>query len=151
MPSGAHCATGSTAPTSTSSMWSSSGATLCGRCVRRTRRAMRLREPARTVGFVDLRTHPGTALLVSMSREEYDEIGEVKHAEWWDGVCVVTPGGMDHNRFAKRLFLTLDPVAPTGHECLWETGVRTADADFIPDLTLFRSSARVDDTNHWLL
>lgn len=108
-------------------------------------------EVTRTVGSVDLHTDPGTALLVPMSREQYDEIGEVKHAEWWDGVCVVTPGGMDHNRFSKRLFVLLDPHLPEGHELLWETGVRTLDADLIPDLSLFPATARVDVTNHWLL
>src|SRR4051812_4996637 len=122
-----------------------------GRCVRRTRRAMRSRDAARTVASVEIWTDPGTALLIPMSREQYDEIGEVAHAEWWDGLCVVTPGALHHQRVQTKLTLLLAPTAPDGDELLLEVGVRTPDSDFIPDISLVSKRASVDETGHWFL
>lgn len=112
---------------------------------------MRSRDVARTVASVEIWTDPGTALLVPMSREQYDGIGEVAHAEWWDGLCVVTPGGLRHQRYQKRLTLLLEPLTPDGHELFFDVGVRTKDSDFIPDIAVVPKGARVDETEHWFL
>ena len=41
---------------------------------------------------MDLRAPAGGVLIVPMSREEFDELPEMPHTEWWDGACVVTGG-----------------------------------------------------------
>jgi Uma2 family endonuclease len=108
---------------------------------------VRLHDPRRTVSFVELRAEPGTTLLVPMSREEYEALPEQKHAEWWDGVCVVNAPVPHHGRIVGRLVVLLGHSCPSGSAVYVETGWRTQDADFGPDIALASDEA----SGVWLL
>lgn len=86
---------------------------------------------------IDTRTVTGgRSLRLPMTWEEWQALGETKHHEWWDGVCVVNPPNLGHTRVARRLLRLLDDHRPPGHEALAERGLRTPLGDFEPDVVL---------------
>lgn len=86
---------------------------------------------------IDTRTVTGgRSLRLPMTWEEWQALGETKHHEWWDGVCVVNPPNLWHTRVARRLLRLLDDHRPPGHEALAERGLRTPLGDFEPDVVL---------------
>ena len=85
--------------------------------------------------LVPVATRPAL-LKTEMSEEEYLALGATKHHEYYDGICVVNPPTVRHQRAERTLLLLLDPVAPDGFEVLTEAGWRTGGSWFEPDLML---------------
>jgi Uma2 family endonuclease len=69
-----------------------------------------------------------------MTREQFDALGETKHHEFYDGMCVVNPPRYAHALASKRLVQLLDPACPPGFHALAEWGWETADSVFEPDV-----------------
>jgi Uma2 family endonuclease len=82
-----------------------------------------------------------------MSRSEFEGLSDARFAEWLEGECVVNPPVPRHGRIIARLIQALGPAVPIDFELYVELGVRTADADFVPDLTVASATA----TGAWLL
>lgn len=76
------------------------------------------------------------SLRVSMSREEWEGLGETQHCEWSEGVLYVTPPNRWHVRVVKQLARRLDEVAPQGFEAYPGWGLRALIGDFRPDIML---------------
>ncbi|MGH9063131.1 MAG: Uma2 family endonuclease [Acidimicrobiales bacterium] len=77
----------------------------------------------------------GASHRAPMSYEEFLSLGETKHHEYYEGLCVVNPPTRRHSRAVKQLERILDPACPHTHEVLigwgWETAPRE---QFEPDL-----------------
>lgn len=78
----------------------------------------------------------GGSLRIPMTREEWDALGETKHHEYYDGMCVVNPPALDHVFVAMRLERLLDPLSPAGFRVIREWGWRSEEGDFEPDLQM---------------
>ena len=79
-----------------------------------------------------------------MSEAEYLALGETKHDEYFDGMCVVNPPSIRHQRAEAGLFRLLDPLVPPGYELLFEWGWRTGTSWFRPDLMIVPSNSPAD-------
>jgi Uma2 family endonuclease len=71
---------------------------------------------------------------VPMTYDEFSALGETKHHEYYDGLCVVNPPARRHVLVAKRLGRLLDDHCPPGYTTYPEWGWRTDEGDFEPDL-----------------
>jgi Uma2 family endonuclease len=72
-----------------------------------------------------------------MSREEFDALPEIPHAEWWDGALVVSGTTQRHGRAVSRLSMALIIAAEgRGLDVLSGSGWRVPDAEFAPDLAV---------------
>jgi Uma2 family endonuclease len=93
-----------------------------------------------------VRLQPGGLLRVPMSREEYLALGEARHHEWYDGMCVVTPPSLKHQYAERQLQSLLDPHVPEGRVALHESGWQTAEGQFEPDLMVLPTDVDFDRT-----
>jgi Uma2 family endonuclease len=83
--------------------------------------------------LASLETRPALVKM-PMSEEEYLALGETKHLEYHDGMCVVNPPTIRHQRAERRLGNLLERVLPEGFEIIAESGWRTGGSWFEPDL-----------------
>jgi Uma2 family endonuclease len=79
----------------------------------------------------------GGLLRVPMQREKYLALGETRHAEWFDGLCVVSPPTRLHQIIEVRLARLLGDAVPSDLLVLHEWGWRTAEGEFEPDVVVF--------------
>jgi len=85
----------------------------------------------------ELRPPAGGIVVVPMSREEFESLPEVPHAEWWDGACVVSGTTHRHGRSVGLLTMALIRAAEDrGLDVLASSGWRLPDADFAPDVAV---------------
>ena len=81
-----------------------------------------------------------------MAYEEYTALGETKHHEYYDGLCVVNPPSRSHSRAQARFVDLLRPHCPDSHEVLtgwgWHIG---PELDFEPDIMVTDRSSPDDD------
>ena len=71
-----------------------------------------------------------------MSEGQFLALGETKHHEYYDGMCVVNPPNRRHARAERALYEALRLHVPDGHELLIEWGWRTGGSWFEPDLMI---------------
>jgi Uma2 family endonuclease len=71
-----------------------------------------------------------------MTREQFDALGETKHHEYYDGMCVVNPPRYAHARAERELLYALQAHCLPGFEVLAEWGWETGDSVFEPDLMI---------------
>ena len=85
-----------------------------------------------------------------MEYEEYVALGETKHHEYYDGLCVVNPPSRAHSRTQALFVDLLRPVCPPTHEVLtgwgWHIG---PELDFEPDIMVTDRSSPDDDVLRW--
>lgn len=79
-----------------------------------------------------------------MSEAQFLALGETKHHEYYDGMCVVNPPNRRHARAEAALFRILEHHVPPGHELLIEWGWRTGGSWFEPDLMILPSDGPLD-------
>ena len=88
----------------------------------------------------------GASLRTPMDYEEYLALGETKHHEYYDGLCVVNPPSRTHSRAQSHLVDLLRPHCPDTHEVLtgwgWHIG---PELDFEPDIMVTDRSSPDDD------
>lgn len=94
-----------------------------------------------TIASVD---HAPVLVKTPMSEEEYLALGETKHHEYYDGMCVVNPPNRRHQRAEAALFRLLDPHVPDGYELFVEWGWRTGGSWFEPDLMVVTAAGPMD-------
>lgn len=81
-----------------------------------------------------------------MSYEEFVALGETKHHEYYDGLCVVNPPTRRHTRVVKQLERLLDEMCPETHEVRNGWGWQPAAEEiFEPDLLVCDRNASDDD------
>lgn len=85
-----------------------------------------------TIGRVS--TSRPTLSKLPMSREEFSALGDTKHHEYYDGMCIVNPPQRRHVRAEIRLLDLLRAVCPPAFEVLMEWGWQTGASIFEPDL-----------------
>lgn len=88
----------------------------------------------------------GASLRTPMDYEEYLALGETKHHEYYDGLCVVNPPSRTHSRAQAHLVGLIRPHCPATHEVLtgwgWHIG---PELDFEPDIMVTDRSSPDDD------
>jgi Uma2 family endonuclease len=88
-------------------------------------------------------TRPALVKTV-MSEEENLTLGETKHDEYYDGMGVVNPPGLRHQRAQLALVRILDLLVPAGYELLFEWVWRTGTSWFRPDLMIVPADSPED-------
>lgn len=71
----------------------------------------------------------GGSLRVPMTYAAYRALGETKHHEYYDGMCVINPPSRRHAVVARRLTRVLEDACPTGYDVIPEWGWRVRLAD----------------------
>jgi Uma2 family endonuclease len=90
-------------------------------------------------------TRGGSSLRVPMSYDEFRTLGETKHHEYYDGLCVVNPPTKRHVLVARRLTRALEDAAPAGYDVLPEWGWHLEPAqDYEPDIMVAPSDTDPD-------
>jgi Uma2 family endonuclease len=88
----------------------------------------------------------GASLRTPMEYEDYLALGETKHHEYYDGLCVVNPPSRSHSRTQAHFVDLLRPHCPATHEVLtgwgWHIG---PELDFEPDIMVTDRSSPDDD------
>jgi Uma2 family endonuclease len=88
----------------------------------------------------------GASLRTPMEYEDYLALGETKHHEYYDGLCVVNPPSRSHSRTQAHVVDLLRPHCPDSHEVLtgwgWHIG---PELDYEPDIMVTDRSAPDDD------
>jgi Uma2 family endonuclease len=88
----------------------------------------------------------GASLRTPMPYEQYRSLGETKHHEYYDGLCVVNPPSRIHSRTQAHLVDLIRPHCPDSHEVLtawgWHVG---PELDFEPDILVTDRSSPDDD------
>ena len=88
----------------------------------------------------------GASLRTPMDYEEYLALGETKHHEYYDGLCVVNPPSRTHSRTQSHMVDLLRPHCPETHEVLTGWGWRIGpELDFEPDIMVTDRSSPDDD------
>ena len=88
----------------------------------------------------------GASLRTPMEYEDYLALGETKHHEYYDGLCVVNPPGRSHSRTQAHLVDLLRPHCPDSHEVLTGWGWHIGPArDYAPDIMMTDRSSPDDD------
>jgi Uma2 family endonuclease len=81
-----------------------------------------------------------------MSYADYRALGETKHHEYSDGLCVVNPPTRKHSRAVARLVDLIRPHCPESHEVLtgwgWHIG---PELDYEPDIMVTDRLSPDDD------
>jgi Uma2 family endonuclease len=81
-----------------------------------------------------------------MGYQEYLALGETKHHEYYDGLCVVNPPSRTHSRTQSYFVDLIRPHCPETHEVLtgwgWHFG---PELDFEPDIMVTDRSSPDDD------
>jgi Uma2 family endonuclease len=90
-----------------------------------------------TVEAVSGRLLGGSSLRIPMSFDDFVALGETKHHEWYDGMCIVNPPTRRHAVAGKILGRLLDDHCPEGLTVLAEWGWSTTSGQFEPDLMVF--------------
>src|SRR5512144_524107 len=67
-----------------------------------------------SVAIVETQLRGGSSLRVPMSPEEFRALGETKHAEYYDGMCIVNPPSRRHVVAVRRLARRLEDACPVG-------------------------------------
>jgi len=93
-----------------------------------------------TIGRVS--TSRPTLSKLPMSREEFSALGDTKHHEYYDGMCIVNPPQRRHVRAEIRLLDLLRAVCPPAFEVLMEWGWQTGTSIFEPDLMVVPADDR---------
>jgi Uma2 family endonuclease len=88
----------------------------------------------------------GGSLRTPMAYEDYVALGEAKHHEYYDGLCVVNPPSRNHSRTQAHLVDLIRPHCPDSHEVLtgwgWHIG---PELDYEPDIMVTDRSSPDDD------
>jgi Uma2 family endonuclease len=88
----------------------------------------------------------GASLRTPMAYADYRALGETKHHEYYDGLCVVNPPSRRHSRVQAQLVELIRPHCPASHEVLtgwgWHVG---PELDFEPDIMVCDRSSPDDD------
>lgn len=88
----------------------------------------------------------GASLRTPMTYQDYLALGETKHHEYYDGLCVVNPSSRSHSRALARLVDLIRPLCPESHEVLtgwgWHIG---PELDYEPDIMVTDRSSPDDD------
>lgn len=102
-------------------------------------------------GFAMVTTTPlpplvgGASLRLPMSAAEYQDLGELRHSEYADGLLIVNPPNRPHERAVRRLTRLLDPLIPPTHEFFTGWGWRLEDGrERQPDLMIADRDATGD-------
>lgn len=81
-----------------------------------------------------------------MSLGDFLALGETRHAEYYDGMCVVNPSTRQHERTVAILRAGIERACPSGYEVLTGWGWMTStDRRFEPDLMVCDLDAPDDD------
>jgi Uma2 family endonuclease len=88
-------------------------------------------------------TRPALVKTV-MSEEEYLALGETKHDEYYDGMCVVNPPTRRHQRAELALYDLIKPLVPADQELFIELGWCTGTSWFRPDLMIVPAEGPAD-------
>jgi Uma2 family endonuclease len=88
----------------------------------------------------------GASLRTPMDYDKYLALGETKHHEYYDGLCVVNPPSRTHSRVQAHVVDLIRPHCPETHEVLtgwgWHIG---PELDFEPDIMVTDRSSPDDD------
>ena len=88
----------------------------------------------------------GASLRTPMEYDDYLALGETKHHEYYDGLCVVNPPSRSHARAQVQFVDLLCPLCPETHEVLtgwgWHIG---PELDFDPDIMVVDRSSPDED------
>lgn len=95
-----------------------------------------------------LELQAGASLLVPMSYDEYEGLGETPHTEYVDGCAVMNPPTLRHVKVARRLTRLLEDTAPEGYDVLPEAGWRVGDDVLVPDVVVAPVDAPGPDLLH---
>ena len=87
------------------------------------------------ITLVPVTTRPAL-VKAEMSEADFLALGETKHHEYYDGMCVVNPPSIRHQRAERALLFLLHPLLPAGFEVVTEAGWRTGGSWFEPDLMI---------------
>ena len=88
----------------------------------------------------------GGSLRTPMDYEAFLALGESKHHEYYDGLCVVNPPSRTHSRVLSHLVDLIRPRCPDTHEVLTGWGWHLApELDFEPDIMVTDHSSPDDD------
>lgn len=89
----------------------------------------------------------GASLRIPMSFEDFVSLGETKHHEYYEGLCVVNPPNRRHATVERNLVVLLTDHCPPSHEVLPEWGWRLGDDGplFEPDVLVV--SRDIPDTD----
>jgi Uma2 family endonuclease len=88
----------------------------------------------------------GGSLRTPMRYEDYVALGETKHTEYYDGICVVNPPNRRHVVAAKRIVRLLDDHCPDGLTTYPEWGwILEAGVELRPDAMVASTDAPGDD------
>ena len=102
-----------------------------------------------TLNAVQTQLTGGSSLRTPMPYEQYVELGEIKHHEYYDGMCVVNPPSLRHVLATKQLARLLDDHCPPGFTTYPEGGWHIGDGtDVEPDLMVAPINAAGDDVLH---
>jgi Uma2 family endonuclease len=83
----------------------------------------------------------GSSLRIPMSFDDFVALGETKHHEWYDGMCIVNPPSGAHALAAKRLTAVLDRCVPDELIAIQEWGWHSPVGMFEPDIMVVESVA----------
>lgn len=91
----------------------------------------------------------GASLLLPMSFEEYQALGETKHTAYYDQLVHVNQPTRRHVQIARRLTRLLEDAVPSEYEVLPEAGWAVAPQTiFVPDVMVARRDAPGPDLLH---
>ena len=88
----------------------------------------------------------GASLRTPMSWQDFCALGEVKHHEHYDGMCVVNPPTIRQAAAADELARRLHAVCPPTHRVVTGAGWQTERPElFVPDVMVFERSSPDSD------
>src|SRR5664280_1677570 len=101
-----------------------------------------MRLPRRTLPAMATQVVAGGSLRVPMTYAAYRALGETKHHEYYDGMCVINPPSRRRAVVARRLTRVLEDACPTGYDVIPEWGWRVqTQQEFGPDVMVVADSA----------
>jgi Uma2 family endonuclease len=98
-----------------------------------------------SVAIVETQLRGGSSLRVPMSPEEFRALGETKHAEYYDGMCVVNPPSRRHVVAVRRLAHRLEEACPAGFTVYPDWGWRIGRHVYEPDIMVAPVDAPEDE------
>jgi len=88
----------------------------------------------------------GSSLRTPMRLDDFLALGETKHAEYYDGVCVMNPPTRQHERTVAVLRAEIEAACPAGYEVLTGWGWMTSSGRrFEPDIMVCDTDSPDDD------
>ena len=107
---------------------------------------MATKKGAITLNAVQTQLTGGASLRTPMRYEQYLALGETKHHEYYDGLCVVNPPSLRHVLATEQLARLLDDHCPPGFTTYPEGGWHVDDQiDLEPDLMVAPTTVAGDD------